>query len=74
MGAVPRLVTVGVIGERLGVQVARVAYILRTRPHIRPAARAGTVRLYREIAVAQVRDALGEIEARREQKEADDAQ
>lgn len=38
---------------------------LRTRPHIRPAARAGTLRLYRCEALALVRHELNAIDARK---------
>lgn len=59
-----RLITVGVLAESLGVPLARVLYILRTRP-IRSAARAGTVRLFDKAAVAEVRAALDAMDARR---------
>ena len=57
-GCVPRLRTPGVIADRL--QVA-----LRTRPHIRPAARAGRLRLYDREGVAMIRHELNAIEARK---------
>ena len=43
---VPRLITAGVIAAELRVPLHRVQNVLATRPHIRPSARAGTLRLY----------------------------
>jgi hypothetical protein len=63
--AVPSLLTPGRIAERLGVPLPRVVYVLSTRRHILPAARAGTLRLYDEAAIAQVRHELNGIDARR---------
>ena len=60
-----QLLTLGRIAEILGVSVVRVGYILRTRPHIRPSARAGNVRLYDARALASVRHELHAIDARR---------
>ena len=54
----PKLLTPGVIAGELGVPLHRVTYILRTREHIRPAARAGTLRLYSRSAVELVRREL----------------
>jgi hypothetical protein len=67
----PRVVTVGVIASELGVRLDRVLRILRTRPHIRPRAYAGAVRLFDNAAIAQVRDELDAIDARREARRAD---
>jgi hypothetical protein len=50
----------------------RVLYVLNTRAHIRPSARAGVLRLYDRKAVAQVRHELSAIEARQAAKEAHD--
>jgi len=61
----PRLRTVGVIAAELNVPLHRVLHVLRTREHIRPTARAGTLRLYDLQAVAQVRHELNAIDARR---------
>lgn len=61
----PKLVTVGVIAGELGVSVDRVCRILRTRPHIKPRAYAGNVRLFDNAAIAQVRHELNAIDARR---------
>ena len=62
----PRLCTPGVLVELLGVPLHRVVYILRTRPHIRPAARAGRLRFYDNDAIAMVRHELSAIAARRD--------
>jgi hypothetical protein len=61
----PRLRTPGVLAELLGVPLHRVDYILRTRPHIRPAARAGRLRLYDNHALAMLRHGLNSIDSRR---------
>jgi hypothetical protein len=66
--AIPVLLTPGRIADEIGVPLGRVSYILATRPHIRPAARAGTLRLYDELAIAQVRHELNAIAARRSGK------
>ncbi len=62
---VPQLVTVGVIAEELGEPLHRVAHVLRTRPHLKPAARAGNLRLYRRAVVGAVADELRLIDGRR---------
>ena len=49
-----RFVTSGDIARALGAKVTRVRHILATREHIRPAARAGMVRLYTESAISDV--------------------
>ena len=61
----PKLVTVGVIAAELGASVDRVCRILRTRPHIKPRAYAGNVRLFDNAAIAQVRRELIAIDAQR---------
>jgi hypothetical protein len=63
--AIPALLTPGRVAAELGAPIGRVLYVLATRPHIRPAARAGTLRLYNECAIAQVRHELNAIDARR---------
>ncbi len=63
--AVPSLLTPGRIADDLGVSLPRVLYILATRRHIQPAARAGTLRLYNRAAVAQIRHELNAMDARR---------
>jgi hypothetical protein len=61
----PRLITAGVISKELREDLHRVLYVLRTRKHIQPAARAGTLRLFDRRAVAMVRHELNAIDARR---------
>ena len=61
---IPNLITPGVIATQLGEPLHRVLYVLRSRRHIRPAARAGRLRLYDREAVAMVRHALNGIDAR----------
>lgn len=61
----PRLRTPGVLAELLGVPLHRVDYILRTRAHIRPAARAGRLRLYDNHALAMPRHELNSMDAHR---------
>jgi hypothetical protein len=58
----------GVIATEIGVPLHRVLNVLRTRPHIRPAVRAGGangIRLYPIAAIAMVRHELSAIDARR---------
>ena len=66
--AVPSLLTPGRIAAELEVSLPRVLYVLSTRPHIQPSARAGTLRLYDRHAVALVRHELNAIDARRSRK------
>ena len=63
--AVPSLFTPGRIADELGVSLPRVLYVLATRRHIVPVARAGTLRLYDREAVARIRHELNAIDARR---------
>ena len=60
----PRLRTPGVIAATLRVPLHRVLHVLATRQHIRPSARAGTLRLYDRQAMAMVRHELNAIDAR----------
>jgi hypothetical protein len=69
----PLLITPGVIAAELRAPLHRVLHVLATRQHIRPAARAGTLRLYDRHAVAMVRHELNAIDARRCRKEVCDA-
>lgn len=62
---VPKLITPGVIADELDEPLHRVLPVLRTRLHIRPSARAGTLRLYSRQAIAKVRHELNAIDARR---------
>lgn len=64
IGTEPRLITPGVIAAEVNAPLPRVLRILATRPHIRPAARAGTLRLYNREAIAQVRHELAAMDAR----------
>jgi hypothetical protein len=61
----PRLTTPGTLARTLGVPLHRVLYVLRTRQYIRPAARAGALRLFDRRALAMVRHELHAIDARR---------
>ncbi|MBI1824859.1 MAG: hypothetical protein HYR83_00580 [Planctomycetes bacterium] len=63
--AIPNLITPGIIAGELGQPLHRVLNVLRTRTHILPTARAGTLRLYGRHAVAMVRHELNAIDARR---------
>ncbi len=62
---IPKLLTVGRIAVILLQPVHRIAYVLRTRGHIRPSALAGQTRLYDQQAVAQIRHEINAIDARR---------
>jgi len=61
----PQLRTPGVIAEETGQSLTRVYYILKTRRHIRPVAKAGGIRLYDEQAVEQVRQEAEKIDCRK---------
>ncbi len=63
---VAKLRTPGVLAADLDVPLHRVVYILQTRDHIKPSARAGRLRLYDREAVALIRHELNAIDARRE--------
>lgn len=63
--SVPRLATVGEVARRLNVPHHRIEYVLRSRPHIQPRARAGGARCFDDAAIAQIRHELNGIEARR---------
>jgi len=60
--AIPRLTTPGVIATQLGQPLHRVLYVLRTRSHISPVARAGTLRLYDRDAISAIRQELDAID------------
>jgi hypothetical protein len=68
--SLPKLRTPGVVARELGVPISRVVYVLATRPHIRPTALAGHVRLFDLNAVAKIRHEINAIDARRARKEA----
>jgi len=61
----PRFRTPGVLATILGEPLHRVLYVLRTRLHIRPAARAGRLRLYDRDSLALIRHELNAMDARR---------
>ncbi len=61
---VARLRTPGVLAAELGVPLHRVEYVLQSRPHIKPSARAGRLRLYDHEAIALIRHELTAIDAR----------
>lgn len=60
-----QLLTTGRVAAILGVSLHRVVHVLRTRGHIRPVARAGTLRLYRRTDLPLIRHELHAIDARR---------
>ena len=70
MRAVPSLLTVGRLADELHETQPRVRYVLSTRSHIQPVARAGILRLYDRKAVAMVRHELNAIDARRAERKA----
>jgi hypothetical protein len=49
----------------LGVPLSRVLYVLNSRRHILPSARAGNIRLYDRAALAAVRLEINSIDARK---------
>lgn len=67
----PKLITLGILAEHCNTTPARVARLLRNRPHIRPAAYAGHVRLFNSTAIAQVRYELNKIDAQRTKRGAE---
>ncbi|MCH7728353.1 MAG: hypothetical protein IH991_18030 [Planctomycetes bacterium] len=71
--SIPRLRTPGVIAEEVNGSLQRILYVLRTRPHIKPTALAGRLRLYDRSAVAMVRHELNAIDAKRDRKGVSDA-
>jgi hypothetical protein len=60
----PQLITPGTLARQTGQPIHRVLYILATRPSIRPAARAGRIRLYDSEAIARVREEIARIDSR----------
>jgi len=67
----PKLLTPGRIAEVLGAPLGRVTYVLATRRHILPAARAGNFRLYNREGLMQIQHELHTIDARRGGKAGD---
>ena len=67
--AVAKLRTPGVLAADLDVPLHRVMYILQTRDHIKPSARAGRLRLYDREALSLIRHELNAIDARQAGRE-----
>ena len=59
------LLTPGAIADELGVELHHITYILATRPNIRPAAKAGILRVYNRDALQLIEVELNAIDARR---------
>ena len=68
IGTEPQMLTAGKIAEAVNAPLHRVLRILATRPHIKAAARAGTLRLYDREAITLVRHELNTIDARRQSR------
>jgi hypothetical protein len=60
----PQLRTPGIIAAELDAPLGRVLYILRKR-RIRPIGRAGILRLFDQVAVETVREALEDMDQRK---------
>ena len=60
-----QLLTPGRIARELAQPLHRIQYVLLTRPHIKPRARAGILRLFDRQAVAMVRHELNAIDAKK---------
>ncbi len=65
MNTTRQLLTPGKIAVRIGAPLHRVVYVLRTRPHIRPSAISGSIRVYDREAESMIRHELSAIDARR---------
>ncbi len=65
------LPTVGEIARRLGESLHRIEYVIRSR-HIKPASRAGHVRVFAEADVAHIADELRLIDTRQQDEDADE--
>jgi len=63
--SIPKLLTVGLLAARLSVSKRRVQHLLRTRPHIQPAAVAGHTRVFSHLTLAQLRYEINLQDARR---------
>lgn len=70
---VPKPWKPGVVAVELGEPLHRIVYALRTRPHIRPKAYAGVVRLFDNAAITEVRHQINAIDARRTARRASHA-
>ena len=64
-GSIPSLLTPGRLADEVGAPLHRVLYVLHTRLHIQPVARAGTLRLFDRAAIAKIHHELHAIDARR---------
>jgi hypothetical protein len=60
----PELNTLGKVAQHLQVPVHRVQYIVRSRPHLRPAATAGRLRLFDDKTIEQIAKELQSIDSR----------
>lgn len=69
----PQLITPGAIARELDQPIHRVLHVLATRPKIRPAARAGRIRLYDRDTVDQIRREISRIDAIHSATEGGDA-
>jgi len=61
----PQLITPGTIAREINQPIHRVLHILATRSAIRPAARAGRIRLYDRQAIEAVRREIARIDENR---------
>lgn len=60
----PELNTLGKVAQHLRVPVHRVQYIVRSRPHLRPAATAGRLRLFDDKTIEQIANELRNIDSK----------
>ena len=60
----PELNTLGKVAQHLQVPVHRVQYIVRSRPHLRPAATAGRLRLFDDKTIEQIAKELQTIDSK----------
>jgi hypothetical protein len=60
----PELNTPGKVAQQLGVPIHRVQYVLRSRPHLRPAATAGRLRLFDDETIEQIARELQTIDSK----------
>lgn len=60
----PELNTLGKVAQHLQVPVHRVQYVLRSRPHLRPAATAGRLRLFDDQTIEQIAKELQTIDSK----------
>ena len=69
----PQLITPGTIAREINQPIHRVLHILTTRSAIRPAARAGRIRLYDRQAIEAVRREIARIDEIRDGSKGGDA-